>query len=171
MNEMKPRAFAGAAAFLTVLALATPAHTQVSGRGGLITPNGAPRSGLFIPALPLDLTNSRPYIDYTLTISLPGLYTIDLVSSNPGTYDPYLRLISGGRQLASNDNGGGSNSARISQILMPGTYTVRVTSARRGAIPVPTPFTLRVNSQTIPGGIPTPAIPEGLPIDIPIPQL
>ncbi len=168
---MKLRTFLCFVATLAVVAIATPAYTQLSGRGGIINPNSGPRSGLFIPALPLDSSHRRPYIDYTLNISLPGIYRIDLVSSNPGTYDPYLRLFSQGRQLASNDNGGGGNSARIQRLLLPGRYTVRCTSARRGAIPIPTPFTLRVGSQTIPGGIPMPAIPSGLPIDIPIPQL
>ena len=168
---MKTRVFSVIVLVAVIMVFATPAQTQVSGRGGVITPNGGPRSGLFIPALPLEPSTSRPYIDYTLQVSLPGLYRIDCVSSNPSTFDPYLRLLQGGAQIAADNNSGGNTNARIQTILLPGRYTVRVTSARPGAIPIPTPFTLRATSQTTPGGLPTPPIPTQLPIDIPIPQL
>ena len=156
---------------VTVMALSAPAWAQMSGRGGSIAPNGNPRSGLFIPGLPIEPRSSRPYIDYVVNIQLPGLYRIDCVSSNGGTFDPYVRLFRGGRQIAANNNGGGGVNARIQTILIPGRYVIRVSTLRQGAIPIPTPFTLRVSSQTIPGGIPTPAMPEQLPLNIPIPQL
>jgi len=156
---------------LAILALAAPAWSQLGGgRGGTIRVNGGPRSGLFVPGLPM--IGHRPYINYRMRVNLPGLYRIDCVSSNPGTFDPYLRLFLHGRQIAANDNGAGNRNARIRHILAPGTYTVRVTTLRQGQIPIPTPFTLRATSQTTPGGIPTPAIPEGIPIPVDIiPQL
>ena len=168
---MKTRVFPIFVAIVAILSITTPAFTQVSGRGGIISPNGNPRSGLFIPALPIDPSSRSPYIDYTLNINLPGLYRIDCVSSNPSTFDPFLRVFRNGAQVAVDDDSGGNLNARVQTILLPGSYTVRVMSARPGSIPLPTPFTLRASSQTIPGGLPTPAIPEGFPIDIPIPQL
>jgi len=165
---MKNRKVLSFVTVLAVLLVAAPAWTQVSGRGGSITPNGGSRSGLFIPGLPF--AGGRPYVDYRMRVSLPGLYRIDCVSSSPGTFDPYLRLFLHGRQVAANDNGAGNRNASIRHILVPGTYTVRVTTVRHGAIPIPTPFTLRATSQTVPGGIPTPPIPAGIPIDL-IPQL
>lgn len=166
---MKTSKFLFLVTALAVVSLATPGWTQMSGRGGEIAPNGGPRSGLFIPDLPIG-PSGHPYVDYEMSISLPGIYRIECVSSNARTFDPYLQLFLNGQQVATNDNGGGNLNARIRTPLVPGRYTVRVSTLRRGVIPMPTPFTLRVVSQTVPGGIPTPPIPNVLP-NIPIPQL
>ena len=106
--------------------------------------------GAFHPGLPMD-PSGYPYVDYTMTVSRPGVVTIRLVSGNTGTYDPYLRLFLGGRQIASNDDGGGGLNSQISQFLQPGMYTVRVSKFGSGPVRIPTPFTL---TATLAGGGP-----------------
>jgi hypothetical protein len=104
-----------------------------------------PVSGMFSPGLPVDADN-RAYMDYTLDVVAPGNYTITLISPSSAAYDPYLRLMQFGGELDSNDDGAGYPNSRISRMLTPGSYTVRVTSFRRGQIAAPAPFTLTVTN-------------------------
>jgi hypothetical protein len=80
-------------------------------------------------------------MDYALNIPSPGMYTITLMSSNTAAYDPYLYLLMGANQIAQNDDAINLNS-QISQQLMPGNYTVRVSCYR--PVSTPTSFTLTV---------------------------
>ena len=63
------------------------------------------------------------------------------MSSNTSNYDPYLYLLMGTNPVAQNDDAINLNS-QISQQLMPGTYTVRVSCY--GTVSTPTQFTLSV---------------------------
>lgn len=110
------------------------------GGGGVVIPNGGPTSGVFHPGLPLDPGTNRAYVDYVMTVTVPGQYQIDLVSSDASAYDPYLYLFQNGVQIATNDGGGYPNS-RVSRFFSPGIYVVRVSSFRRGSVG-PAPFTL-----------------------------
>ncbi len=104
---------------------------------------GVPVSGTVMPGLPVDPSSGRAFIDYTLSISAPGTYQIDLMSGNSSAYDPYLYLLQGGMEIDRNDDGGGYPNARVTRFLGPGVYTVRVSSFRSGAIG-PAAFTLQV---------------------------
>lgn len=116
-------------------------------------------TGMFHPGLPFDGTG-HAYVDYTMTVTRPGLVTIDLRSSSTSTYDPYLRLFLGSVQVAYDDDGGGSLQSRISQLLQPGVYTVRVSKFGSGPVRVPTPFTL---TAVLAGGAPPPPPAYGAP--------
>jgi hypothetical protein len=109
------------------------------GGGQVIQPN-VPVTGVFSPGLPIS-PEGRPYMDYTLNVPTGGMYTITLMSSNPSSYDPYLYLLMGGNTIAQNDDAIQLNS-QISQQLMPGTYTVRVSCFL--SVSSPTSFTLTV---------------------------
>jgi hypothetical protein len=104
---------------------------------------GMPLNAAFAPGLPVD-ADGRPYLDYTLNVAAPGQYTITLSSPNAMAYDPYLHLLQNGAVLQSNDDGGGYPNAQIATQLLPGTYTVRVSSFTRSQIAAPAPFTLTV---------------------------
>lgn len=110
--------------------------------GQVVMPN-MPVSGVFLPSLPMDPAENRPYIDYSLNVSFPATYQIDLFTANTSAYDPYLIIYQYGRELSRNDDGGGYPNARVVQYLSPGLYTVRVTSFG-GAVSMPVPFTLTV---------------------------
>lgn len=133
---------------------------------------GTPTTGFFAPALPVD-TDGKPYVDYQLAVSTAGTYRFDLVSSNPGVYDPYIRLMQGTNELAHDDDGGEGLNSQLSHSLQPGTYTVRVTRFGSGQVTAPTPFTLTVSPATAGGtaravtvGTPvTGAFTPGLPTD------
>lgn len=131
-----------------------PAHftLQVSGGGGavgvpvhgaMVVHPGVPVRGTFQPTFPVDPRSRRPYIDYMLTVAVPGTYQIDLMSPSSSAYDPYLYLLQGGVQIATNDDGGGYPNSRITRYLAPGVYQVRVSSFRSGPIG-PVGFTLQV---------------------------
>lgn len=122
---------------------ANPAVPATPPAGGNMLTLGMPTASVFAPGLPVDGEN-RAYIDYTLNIASPGNYTISLISANSSAYDPYLRLMQNGAEIEHDDDGGGYPNSRISRMLAPGTYTVRVTSFRRGQIQAPAPFTLTV---------------------------
>ncbi len=107
---------------------------------GGVLPLGSPTAGTVGPGM-MSSPEGRPYIDYLLTITTAGTYQIDLVSPDSSAYDPYLYLLLYGAEVASDDDGGGYPNARISQMLQPGTYTVRVSSFRT-SIPAPAAFTL-----------------------------
>lgn len=109
------------------------------GSGQLIRPN-VPVTGVFSPGLPMS-PQGRPYMDYALQIPANGMYTITLMSSNTSSYDPYLYLLMGANQIAQNDDAINLNS-QISQQLMPGMYTVRVSCF--GSVSTPTSFTLTI---------------------------
>jgi hypothetical protein len=111
--------------------------------GGQAILPGVPVNAAFAPGLPVD-PDGRPYLDYALNVAAPGQYTITLTSPNGLAYDPYLHLLQNGVVLQSNDDGGGYPNAQIAQQLMPGTYTVRVSSFTRSQIAQPAPFTLSV---------------------------
>ncbi len=98
-------------------------------------------TGMFHPGLPFD-PSGYPYVDYTMTVARPGVVTIDLRSASTSSYDPYLRLFAGGAQIAYDDDGGGALQSRISQLLQPGVYTVRVSKYGSGPVRAATPFTL-----------------------------
>lgn len=103
-----------------------------------------PVRGIFSPGLPVD-GGGYPHIDYTLTITTPGSFTIDLMSENTSAYDPYLRLLANGQEIAHDDDGGdGSLQSRITQPLGPGTYTVRVSKFGASQVSNATGFTLAV---------------------------
>jgi hypothetical protein len=108
--------------------------------GGVVTV-GSPVAGMFTPGLPVDGDN-RAYMDYSLTLAAPATYTITLMSPSSAAYDPYLRLMQNGVELEHDDDGAGYPNSRISRFLAPGTYTVRVTSFRRGQVAAPAAFTL-----------------------------
>jgi hypothetical protein len=64
---------------------------------------------------------------YRITVNATTSFQLDLSS---GSFDPLMTLVDvGGSVLASDDNGGGGTSARISRTLGPGTYYVTATSA------------------------------------------
>lgn len=111
--------------------------------GGQAIAVGMPVQGMFLPSFPVHQGN-RPYTDYILNVPMPGMYQIDLMSTNSSAYDPYLYLLQNGAQIATNDDGGGYPNARISQFLSPGVYVIRVSSFRGGPVG-PTPFTLMVS--------------------------
>ena len=102
----------------------------------------SPLQGTITPGLPVN-GESRPYMDFSLNIRSNGTYIITLNSASSRDYDPYLYLLSGGVEIARDDDGGGYPHSRIARRLSPGTYTVRVSSFRR-TIDVATPFTLTV---------------------------
>ena len=118
-----------------------PTQPGMPGMGGgqMIQPN-MPVTGVFAPGLPMS-PQGRPYMDYTLNVASAGMYTITLMSSNTTSYDPYLYLLMGGNPIAQNDDAINLNS-QISQQLMPGVYTVRVSCF--GSVSTPTSFTLTV---------------------------
>jgi hypothetical protein len=97
-----------------------------------------------MPGLPVDPRSRRAFIDYTITIPVPGNYQIDLMSGNASAYDPYLYLLQNGVELGSDDDGGGYPNSRITRFLAPGVYVIRVSTFRRGQIPAPAAFTLSV---------------------------
>ena len=101
-----------------------------------------PVTGMIGPGLPVN-SDSRPYINYTLNVASPGTYTMTLISSNSTAYDPYLYLLQNGMTLDRNDDGAGYPNSRITRMLMPGVYTVQVSSFRR-TINTPATFTLTV---------------------------
>lgn len=106
---------------------------------------GTPLRGRFRPQFPIEPGSGRAYRDFTLTVSVPGTYQIDLTSANASTYDPYLRLLTGnGHEIASDDDGGGYPNSRITRHLRPGVYLLRVSSFRRGPISNPTRFNVSV---------------------------
>lgn len=140
---MPHRASIALLAALALTLVALPASAQYGG-GGVIIPNSGPLTGLFVPGLPIEPGSGRPYMDYVLTVSVPGSYTIDLVSASSSAYDPYLVLYQNGTELDRNDDGGGYPNSRITRFLSPGLYTIRVTSFRRGPVNVPTSYTLTV---------------------------
>jgi len=110
----------------------------------VILPN-VPINGIFRPGLPVEPGTGRPYMDFALTVAMPGQYQIDLISSNASAYDPYLRLMMvNGTEIASDDDGGGYPNSRVFRQLAPGIYRVRVSSFRRNQVPRPARFTLRV---------------------------
>lgn len=83
---------------------------------------------------------------YTFTLASSTAVQIDLSSSTSGR-DPYLFLLqgegTGGLVVASDDDSGEGDTARISRTLAPGTYTVEATTfgaAQTGS------FTLTVRS-------------------------
>jgi len=121
---------------------ATPPIPTLGG-GGTVAVN-VPVSAMFSPGLPEEPSSGRPYMDYTLAITAPGTYTITLVSPNSTAYDPYLVLLQNGAELDRNDDGAGYPNSRISRMLTPGAYVVRVTSFRRQQVPAPAAFTLTV---------------------------
>ena len=120
-----------------------PMGPGMAGGGGALMVN-VPVQGMFMPGIPLEPDSGRAYMDYTLSIGMPGVYTITLISPDSSAYDPYVRLMQNGMELEHDDDGAGYPNSRIMRQLMPGTYVVRVTSFRRGQIPAPAPFTLTV---------------------------
>jgi hypothetical protein len=112
--------------------------------GGQLLTVGAPLNAAFAPGLPVD-AEGRPYLDYTLNVAAPGQYTIALTSPNGLAYDPYLHLMQNGMVIQSDDDGGGYPNAQIATQLVPGTYTIRVSSFSRNQIAQPAPFMLLVS--------------------------
>lgn len=101
-------------------------------------------TGRFTPDLPRDDLN-KAYIDYRLTIEEAGTYQIELTSENTGVYDPYLRLLREGREVASDDDGSDAPlQSRIVHDLEPGAYVVRVTKFGSQQVEEATGFTLHV---------------------------
>ena len=122
----------------------TPTPTPAAPSGGTALTPGTPATGVFTPGLPTDATG-KPYVDYTLTVTAPGNYQFDLISSNTSAYDPYIRLLQGTNEIASDDDGGDAPlQSRLTHMLQPGTYTVRVTKFGSTQVSQPTPFTLTV---------------------------
>jgi hypothetical protein len=114
--------------------------------GARIVLPGVPVTGTFRQWLPLEQGSGRPFMDFALTIAVPGTYQINLVSANSSTYDPYLRLMAvNGSEIAHDDDGGGFPNSRIVRQLMPGIYRLRVTSYNAGQLAAPTGFTLTVS--------------------------
>ena len=114
--------------------------------GGSTVALNIPVSAMFSPGLPEEADTGRAYMDYTFTVAAPGNYAITLISPNSTAYDPYLRLMQNGAELEHNDDGAGYPNSRITRMLTPGTYVIRVTSFRRGQIAAPAPFTLTVTN-------------------------
>jgi hypothetical protein len=127
---------------------APPPPGQVPGMGipgARVVVPGVPVRGTFRSWLPLEQGSGRPYIDFALTVPLPGTYQINLVSGNASTYDPYLRLMGvNGAEIAHDDDGGGFPNSRIVRQLLPGIYRLRVSSYNAGQLAAPTAFTLTV---------------------------
>lgn len=129
-----------------------------------------PVRGIFSPGLPVD-GGRYPYIDYPLTITTPGSFTIDLMSENTSAYDPYLRLLANGQEIAYDDDGGDESlQSRITQPLGPGTYIVRVSKFGSSQVTTSTGFTLAVMGPpqavvaappVVPGTPGTPGTPGG----------
>jgi hypothetical protein len=114
--------------------------------GARIVVPGVPVTGTFRQWLPLEQGSGRPYMDFALTVAVPGTYQINLVSANSSTYDPYLRLMMvNGAEIAHDDDGGGYPNSRIVRQLLPGIYRLRVTSYNAGQLAAPTGFTLTVS--------------------------
>lgn len=106
---------------------------------------GTPVNASFNPGLPTD-TEGKPYVDYNLTITNPGNYTLNVVSSNGTAYDPLVKLIQNGVVIAEDDDSGGNLNAQVSRTLSPGTYTVRVTSFAAQQVTAPVAYTLSVTN-------------------------
>lgn len=158
---MKIRSILMLVAALAMTIAALPAEAQYG--GGVVIANGGPVSGVFRPGLPIDPSTNRAYVDYVLTVTVPGSYQVDLVSPNSSAYDPYLYLYQNGRQIASNDDGGGYPNARINRQLAPGTYIVRVSSFRSGMPRSAGHYTLTVQGGGgyVNAGAPVPIAPPG----------
>ncbi len=105
---------------------------------------GSEVTGRFTPDLPRD-DLEKAHVDYRLSIAEPGTFDIDLTSENTGVFDPYLRLLRDGREVAADDDGGADPlQARIVRDLEPGAYVVRVTKFGSQPVDEPVGFTLRV---------------------------
>ena len=168
---MRARSVVSVLAALVVVAATSTAMAQ----GGTIFP-GVPVNGTFMPSFPMEPSSGRPYMDYYMNVTVPGTYQIDLVSPNSSAYDPYLYLLQYGRQIDTNDDGGGYPNAQIRRFLGPGLYVFRVSSFRSGPVG-PAAFSLSVQGVGIAGipsgggfsvqvGIPiTGTFLPGLPID------
>ncbi len=127
-----------------------------SSAGGPVTV-GTPVTGTFGTSLPTD-DSGKPYIDYTLNVTTAGSYSIALVSSATESYDPYISLMQGTTQVASNDDGGDGLNSLLNHDLQPGDYTIRVTRFGSGQLETATSFTLTV-TQAAAAVAPTPAAP------------
>ncbi len=120
----------------------TPAPTPQA--AGNVLAVGTPTSGVFTPGLPTDDRNMA-HLDYVLNVTTPGVYRIDLISSETSVYDPFLRLMQGGAEIAHDDDGGEAPfQSRLTRPLQPGAYTVRVTKYGTPQVSQPVPFTLAV---------------------------
>lgn len=69
--------------------------------------------------------NVREEHRYTLRVSQPQTVIIEMDRIDTSHIDPYLSLLdAGGREIAYNDDFGGSLNSRITQHLNPGTYAI-----------------------------------------------
>jgi hypothetical protein len=138
--------------------LSVTARTQTPVYAGAIQ-LGVPQPGMFYPRLPTD-DQGRPYQDFQLEVQQPGTYQLDLVSYEPNSYDPQLALFIDGREIARDDNGGDWRNARISRLLRPGTYLVRVTSSSAVSGRVPFALTVNLTAGPMPPGTHPPRGPQ-----------
>jgi hypothetical protein len=125
------------------------ATTDSSRRTGSFTLSLRPAGGGCLASIPLNQTVSGSWTSncssthrsgryaryYTFSLTAPTPVQIDLSSSTP-TRDPYLFLLqgsgTGGLVIASDDDSGDGDSARISRTLAAGTYTVEATTFGAG---------------------------------------
>lgn len=123
-----------------------------SGGGSCITAVtlNATTSGAWTSACTSTHRSGRYARYYAFTVTETVSFRADLSSSST---DAYLYLMSGsgtnGTVLASDDDSGGGNSARITRTLLPGTYTIEATtyfSGRTGS------FALGVSTSAAGGG-------------------
>ncbi|MCD9026893.1 hypothetical protein LDO26_01515 [Luteimonas sp. BDR2-5] len=99
------------AAGMFTLSLATSGIPEGTG-GGALTVDRAPTSATLLPG-----ASDR----YTVSIRRAGDYVIDMTSDD---FDSHLRLSRDGREVASDDDGGGGLNARIAQHLEAGDYVI-----------------------------------------------
>ena len=136
------------AAFALSAMEARVTSTDISEKRLDIARKRAKEIGQDIRFIQCDSSDLAPVEDggFDLVCTTPGTYVINLVSPNSSAYDPYLRLLQNGAEIEHDDDGGGYPNSRITRMLAPGTYQVRVTSFRRGQIAAPAPFSLTVTN-------------------------
>lgn len=105
---------ASAGAGLYTLALAATEVPDGAGGGSLTA--GRPTTATLLPGM-----TDR----WTVSVRSAGEYTIAMESD---AVDSYLRLTRDGREIASDDDGGGALNARIAQRLEAGTYVIEASS-------------------------------------------
>lgn len=140
---------AGAAVFLAAApsggssytsSFSVPAATAAPGSPVSV---GVPIRGTFTPFLPSD-PQGYPYVDHPLSVTTPGAFTVSLMSDDTSGYDPYIRIMQNGMQIAYNDDGGGGLNSQLTQVLGAGEYVVRVSKFGTGAVSRPVGYTLNV---------------------------
>lgn len=103
--------------------------------------------GTIGPETPIGMAD-KPYVDYELGVAELGEYQIEVTTTDPSSFDPYLSVTRDMDIVTVDDNGGEGVNARVVHQLRPGTYTVRVTRHEVGELEQPVGYVLTIQSAT-----------------------